>query len=133
MSLNNFIAAAAFLAAATAVTPAQAVSECITLTVNPVPTVCQGQSPTLGVSMVNSCSEAKGVGLTFDLDTKNVREKAEVTIEPLETLDKEVFLPLPAKTASGRHTVTVHMRDAAGNVASTDVYVVVDRCVATKE
>jgi len=133
MSMHTLIAAAALIAAAGAVTPAQAVPDCVSLNVNPIPTLCRGQSATVGVSMVNACSAATRVGLTFDLDNKNIREKSEVVIDPLETLEKEVFLPLPASIASGRHTVTVHIRDAAGNVASTDVDVVVERCVATRE
>ena len=127
MSVQALLASMAF-AAAVAAAPAKAVPDCVTIEVNPVATLCQGQSATLGVSMKNGCSGSKRVALTFALDKETIREKAEVVIDPLETIDKEVFLPLPATIASGRHTVTVHLRDAAGNVASTDLDVVVDRC-----
>jgi hypothetical protein len=129
MSMNSLLVSMALVAAAGAATPAKAVPDCIRMDVNPIPVMCKGQAATLGVTVENACSAEKRVALTFTLDQETVREKAAVVIAPLESIEKEVLLPLPATIASGRHTVTVHVKDAAGNTASTDVYLVVDRCL----
>jgi hypothetical protein len=121
---------ASLVLAAAAATPVKAEPDCIKMDVNPIPTVCQGQAPTLGVKVQNACSESRRVAMTFDLDKEAIRDKGEFGIEPLESLDKQVLLPLPATIASGRHTVTIHMKDAAGNATATDVDFVVERCPA---
>jgi hypothetical protein len=128
LSATQFMVSLAMAAAAAVSAPAKAAPDCITTDINPIPTLCRGQAATLGVTVANACSESKRVALTFDLDKETIREKGEMVMEPLESIQKQVLLPLPATIASGRHTVTIHVKDAAGNVSSTDVDVVVDRC-----
>src|SRR5262245_41324341 len=127
-SLAALMATLSIAAAVAVTTPASAMPDCITMDANPIPTVCQGGTATLAITLKNGCSESKRASLTFDLDKETIRDKGELVMEALESVQRQVLLPLSVSIPSGRHTVTIHLKDAAGNTSSTEVYLVVERC-----
>lgn len=105
-----------------------AAPECIQMDLNPMRTLCVDQPTSLSLSVSNACSTSKRVTLTFAVDHEAIREKAPIVVAPLETLAQRVLLPLPSSVRSGLHTLTVSVKDAAGNVRSTDFDLTVASC-----
>jgi hypothetical protein len=108
--------------------PALAAPDCIQMDLSRIGTLCAGEPTMLNMTVENACSASKRVSLTFAVDHETIRERAAIVVEPLETLAQHVLLPLPATIESGRHVLTVSVKDAAGNVRSTDVDLAVDAC-----
>jgi len=102
--------------------------DCIQMDLSRIGTLCSGQPTELNLTVQNACSAPKRVSLTFAVDRETLRERSAIVVEPLETLAQHVLLPLPATMGSGLHTLTVSVKDAAGNVRSTDVDLSVDAC-----
>jgi hypothetical protein len=121
----------AFLAAVSAhgaPNSANVALDCIEADLSRVGTLCTGQPSTLEMSVYNACSTGSRVTLTFAVDHETIRERSAVEVAPLETLAQHVLLPLPQTVTSGVHTLTVSVKDAAGNVRSTDLDLTVDAC-----
>jgi len=105
-----------------------AAPECIQMDLSRMRTLCADQPTSLNLSVQNACSTSKRVTLTFAVDHETIREKAPIVVAPLETLAQRVLLPLPSTVRSGLHTLTVSVKDAAGNVRSTDFELTVASC-----
>jgi len=105
-----------------------AAPDCIQMDLSRVRTLCADQPTALSMSVLNACSAPKQVALTFAIDHETIREKAPIVVAPLETLAQRVLLPLPASIRPGLHTLTVSVKDAGGNVRSTDLTLPVASC-----
>jgi hypothetical protein len=126
--MTNGLVGVVVIAAFGTAAPANAAPDCIRMDVSRVGTLCAGQPTTLGVTVENACSSPRRVALTFAMDHETLREKEAEIVEPLETLSKDVFLPLPSTLTPGIHTLTITLRDAAGHVGTTDLDLKVESC-----
>jgi hypothetical protein len=102
--------------------------DCIQMDFSRVRTLCADQPTPLSMSVLNACSTPQQVALTFSVDHETIREKASIVVAPLETLAQRVLIPLPSSIRSGLHTLTVSVKDAGGNVRSTDLKLPVASC-----
>jgi hypothetical protein len=114
----------AVLAAGTA----RAASDCIAIEGSRPTDWCTGQLAALRVDVRNDCSAPRRVGFTFALDHEPIRAKTAGIVPAGSTLPKEVLLTLPAGVSAGLHTLTVTVRDASGNVTSTETDVTIESC-----
>jgi hypothetical protein len=125
---QGLIAISLSVPAAFATGPARAATDCIALVDSRPGDWCTGQLAPLRVSVRNDCESPKRVGFTFALDQEPIRAKKAAIVPADDTISETVLLTLPPALASGRHTLTVKVTDAAGNVVSRDQRVTVGSC-----
>jgi len=128
MKRSHLLVLAAMAAALGVNVPARAASDCIQFDLGRIGTVCRGQPATLKVQVSNICSESKRANVKFAIDRVDLRGKEAMVLAPLETISRDILVPLPVTTQAGLRALTITVDDIAGNVDQTNVALNVEPC-----